>query len=321
MVSYPDYQVCTIPYGGHHAAKRVANFSGVDEPKELVIPGPELGEMGCILFQEGRQGTTVQLLPPDERSSVWGSLPENVGHESHDLGNEFNSERDALQHKRTQNTPDLPRSGETCGDHAEGSRRDEANLSAPRIYRQWEFPPDKIWVEHNPRDFFDGLTIEPPSLSQEEEKALGSATEKGMKEFPHEADVFAGYLTQTCNSKGDDHHHGQENPELEVHEVAPRIGHEWETRQGCLPQTSERILIVSTVTDQILRPAAFRTGLKRPHTIKKNGLWEPKGPRRKKDEFSRLTWDRGKPDKGPVEGEVRLVIAPMLIMHVGVLSQ
>jgi hypothetical protein len=88
-----------------------------------------------------------------------------------------------------------------------------------------------------------------------------------------------------------------------------------------LARTSERVLIVSVVTDRILRTAAFREGRKRPHKGEKSGLWEPKGPERKKDEFSRLVWDRGKPDMGPVERVVRLVFAPVLSMHLGILNQ
>jgi hypothetical protein len=55
-------------------------------------------------------------------------------------------------------------------------------------------------------------------------------------------------------------------------------------------------------TDQILELKAFRARVKRPNMGEKKGLWEPTGPGREKDEFSRLLWDRGKPDEGPVRG-------------------
>jgi hypothetical protein len=58
-----------------------------------------------------------------------------------------------------------------------------------------------------------------------------------------------------------------------------------------------------------------------PERSLKNGRLGPRGLEITKDEFSRLVWDRRKPDKRPVEGEVRLVIAPMRMLHVGVLSQ
>ena len=246
-----------------------------------------------------------------------------------------------MQHKETLNTTDLLRSDETRGDHALQNDSCGSTKKPPsRTKKYEETPPDEIWVEHNPTDPFDGLTIEPTSFSQDEVKARGSSTEKGMMEFPQEADVLVGHLPQTCNSKGDDHHHGQENPDLEPHKVAPRTqvyGHEREVRQGCLLQTSERRMVRSmSETDRTLRLKAEKAGenglkpfmvrvirpiMSLPKMCQKNGLLGPRGLEITKEEYSRLIWDRGKPDKGSVEGEVRLAIAPVLIVHLGVLIQ
>ena len=194
------------------------------------------------LTKEGHQGTTVQLSPVDEHSSGWGSLPIKDGRETHDLGSRIESETNALQHEETRN--DLSRSDESCGEHAEGSRRKEANQSAHRIYEHEESSPDERWVEQYLSDFFDGLKNESPSHTQE--------------------------------------------PAINM-EICPQGAND-------LAQTSEQILIVSTMTDRILRTAAFRG--------KKNGLLGPRGLDTAKDVFSRLLWDRGKPDQGPAEGEV-----------------